>query len=929
MLFVEAPQTVEELQRDPGQSDSSPADRAAPPSGIRPCERRGQPSCSAYGTGARDIIDSGGGSVMPVARVRFLGAPLIAGLVIAGALGPGAGAARADDDTVTTVEAETFVPDLQPGDGGRLTEHQRENLRVTAPGHDGHPRATAGSVAGQAPEMGRSRISRAPVASALSEEGASAMSYGTTGVADDDFGVRATLGVVGSRSMIATRSGLVFYTNGYEYIDSTSLNGFFNLPGKEWWWGAAVVGSIKHGRFVVALPSFQGPSADCGRGYINLAVSKTSNPRGAWLRYRIPTPDAYAEEARIGLSDDKVAVTFNEWDLARSRPNCLGSAYEGSRIKVMDWADLKDGGALAVRDVSPTPRTSYWGWTPAVNTPTAGSTSAGTTMRLVGERKTTEWGNVAYATITGSAKRGTAALAGNVNLTDRRNLDGLYGPTESIAAMASGDGGLDETVTSVASRGSRFYFTAHTGCRLIEDPDFRTCARIVELDTSASPPAVVQDVWFVDLEQDTFLPHVGVARDGTVFLVMSRSSAVTPEPTDHFVVYRQPGELFSEGSLEVLFEEGTDRPVGSYGAEGSVVPDPSDPHRVIAVYPSETPYGSAARFTAFVGNLTGDPGGTASFGQGLGWVTAPSVSFTLGPDPTSPVLWVRWSGSPETTDTPGGPMLTHGVTSMSAPAAFADFSSPELGGTASDPFTTYVQWQTADGTWSEPLATELSIDTVPPSTPAPVRSFATGSVRTTLPFRLDWPALTDDESGPHRILVNRYDSFGNDDALQATLDGTATGTPLQVHAKSPTTLEVIAVDGAGNGVNAQVGPFTIREIEDRSSSVDYSSGWSRIGSSKSSDDTVMSATRAGKTASYSFSGSGVALVSTRGPKMGKAEVWVDGSLAATIDLKRDSNAYRQIVWHASWATAGSHTVVVKVLGTSGRPRVDVDEFLRF
>ena len=62
--------------------------------------------------------------------------------------------------------------------------------------------------------------------------------------------------------------------------------------------------------------------------------------------------------------------------------------------------------------------------------------------------------------------------------------------------------------------------------------------------------------------------------------------------------------------------------------------------------------------------------------------------------------------------------------------------------------------------------------------------------------------------------------------------------------------------------------------------------------------------------------------------MGKAEIWVDGALATTVDLKRSSIAYRRLVWETSWETSGSHTVMVKVLGTSGRPRVDVDQFLR-
>ena len=63
--------------------------------------------------------------------------------------------------------------------------------------------------------------------------------------------------------------------------------------------------------------------------------------------------------------------------------------------------------------------------------------------------------------------------------------------------------------------------------------------------------------------------------------------------------------------------------------------------------------------------------------------------------------------------------------------------------------------------------------------------------------------------------------------------------------------------------------------------------------------------------------------------MGKAQIWVDGSLSATIDLYRSAKLVRAVVWEAHWDTAASHTVIVKVVGTPGRPRVELDEFVRF
>jgi hypothetical protein len=63
------------------------------------------------------------------------------------------------------------------------------------------------------------------------------------------------------------------------------------------------------------------------------------------------------------------------------------------------------------------------------------------------------------------------------------------------------------------------------------------------------------------------------------------------------------------------------------------------------------------------------------------------------------------------------------------------------------------------------------------------------------------------------------------------------------------------------------------------------------------------------------------------PSRGIAVVRVDGVKVATIDLYRASLRTRVVVWTYSWDSAATHRVKIRVLGTSGRPRVDVDAFL--
>jgi len=73
-------------------------------------------------------------------------------------------------------------------------------------------------------------------------------------------------------------------------------------------------------------------------------------------------------------------------------------------------------------------------------------------------------------------------------------------------------------------------------------------------------------------------------------------------------------------------------------------------------------------------------------------------------------------------------------------------------------------------------------------------------------------------------------------------------------------------------------------------------------------------------------GAQIAWVSTQSPTRGSASVKLDSGSAKTINTHTSSPKTAEIVDVVSGA-AGAHTLVVKVLGTSGHPRVDIDAFL--
>ena len=82
---------------------------------------------------------------------------------------------------------------------------------------------------------------------------------------------------------------------------------------------------------------------------------------------------------------------------------------------------------------------------------------------------------------------------------------------------------------------------------------------------------------------------------------------------------------------------------------------------------------------------------------------------------------------------------------------------------------------------------------------------------------------------------------------------------------------------------------------------------------------------AGARATLSFRGTSVAWMASRGPTRGKARVFVDGSLVATVDLYAGTNQHRRIVFTRYWDAVAAHVLRIEVLRKPlSRPRVDLD-----
>lgn len=103
-------------------------------------------------------------------------------------------------------------------------------------------------------------------------------------------------------------------------------------------------------------------------------------------------------------------------------------------------------------------------------------------------------------------------------------------------------------------------------------------------------------------------------------------------------------------------------------------------------------------------------------------------------------------------------------------------------------------------------------------------------------------------------------------------------------------------------------------LEETSTAMAYVGSWSRGSHSALSGGSHAFASTAA-TASLTFDGTSVRWIATKGPNYGLAEVWIDGSKAATVDLYSTTRAYQQAVFRKDGLPYRRHTIVIKPLGT--------------
>jgi hypothetical protein len=140
--------------------------------------------------------------------------------------------------------------------------------------------------------------------------------------------------------------------------------------------------------------------------------------------------------------------------------------------------------------------------------------------------------------------------------------------------------------------------------------------------------------------------------------------------------------------------------------------------------------------------------------------------------------------------------------------------------------------------------------------------------------------------------------------------------------------QVRATDCVGNASTFKPGMSTVlTAFQDGNANIRYAGGWTPGNAPLAFGNTIHTTTHKGASATLNFTGRQVAYVATRRANRGTAQVYIDGTLVANVNLHSATQMHRRIVFARSWPTDGSHTIKIVCAGTAGHATVDLDAFL--
>ena len=187
---------------------------------------------------------------------------------------------------------------------------------------------------------------------------------------------------------------------------------------------------------------------------------------------------------------------------------------------------------------------------------------------------------------------------------------------------------------------------------------------------------------------------------------------------------------------------------------------------------------------------------------------------------------------------------------------------------------------------------------------------------------ISWPAATDAATSVVAYALKRKGTDG-----LTTLADPARSTSRTNRLKVGATFlfRLTARDAPGNTSRPVDSPSIVVSVHpDTASLARYRGSWRTTSTASALGGKLRTSSTNGASVTATFTGRSFGLVASRAPGRGTIKVFVDGTLASTVDLQRASSQARVVVFATSWATNAQHKIRIVVVGNK---RVDIDGFV--
>ncbi len=336
-----------------------------------------------------------------------------------------------------------------------------------------------------------------------------------------------------------------------------------------------------HGRWLAVEESWDcisDANAMFGHGYLDLAVSRTTDPTGTWDVYRFGAfDDGLPDMPTIGVSSDKVAITANIYPFISQ---CSFGSFGGSYIAAFDWSGLTAAhGAIVGYAVTDSTRfgVQVAGQAPAVST----------ALQFVDQANDGS-GDLEYFNADGTTSANTFAFGPGFDLASY----GIVGPSLALGGLLPQQPGpdaitadIDNRLTGAVWQNNKLVTVSTYPCHPSGDSADRLCVRVTELNTAIvdalTPPSLVQDFLINALGRDTYIGGVALSGNGTLHAVFNQSSATAADFAGTYDLYQLPTDALNSASAATLIRAGLDVYNGAeWGDYTGLAQDPQVPNSV-------------------------------------------------------------------------------------------------------------------------------------------------------------------------------------------------------------------------------------------------------------------------------------------------------------------------------------------------------------